>query len=109
MKAIPIDSLNICIFSFVSFSSVAVMLISRGTPYTFQITGTLSSPSQTRNGRHITASPTNLRKFLLLSDFVKVEQIAPKAFNYNISNSSTDSEVLYLLRANGNSEFSCKF
>jgi hypothetical protein len=34
MKAITIDSLNICIFSFVSFSSVAVMLIPRGTPDT---------------------------------------------------------------------------
>jgi hypothetical protein len=33
MKAITIDRLNICIFSFVSFSSVAVMLIPRGTPY----------------------------------------------------------------------------
>jgi hypothetical protein len=32
MKAITIDSLNICMFSFVSFSSVAVMLIPRGTP-----------------------------------------------------------------------------
>jgi hypothetical protein len=35
MKAITIDSLNICIFSFVSFSSMAVMLISRGTPYAY--------------------------------------------------------------------------
>jgi hypothetical protein len=34
MKVITIDSLNICIFSFVSFSSVAVMLIPRGTPST---------------------------------------------------------------------------
>jgi hypothetical protein len=33
MKAITIDSLNICIFSFVSFSSMAVMLIPRGTRY----------------------------------------------------------------------------
>jgi hypothetical protein len=36
MKAITIDSLNICIFSFVSFSSMVVMLIPRGTPYIFE-------------------------------------------------------------------------
>jgi hypothetical protein len=34
-ESIIIDSLSICIFSFVSFSSVAVMLIPPGTPYTF--------------------------------------------------------------------------
>jgi hypothetical protein len=43
------------------------------TKKTFQITGTLFSPSQTRNGRHITTSSTNLQKFSLPSDFVRVE------------------------------------
>jgi hypothetical protein len=33
MKVITMKNLNSCIFSFVSFSSTAVMLMPRGTPY----------------------------------------------------------------------------
>jgi hypothetical protein len=68
MKAITINSLNICIFSFVSFSSVAVMLIPRGTPSISLSRGWSKSPCG------IYLSPPAL----------KIQAFSHNMINYNI-------------------------